>query len=181
MLYIEPKPLKEISHTHKFSLTRLILNSIFPLSIIIGHVFVIAIMIPHIELGNFFMLILLFILMPGVLSIPSLILVINFTRKSIGRTVYFTENSITLEKNGTIYKLNKSEISKILRKGHNETFSRVPWLFMEHIVIFDNKGKSIVISSFMANISKLFIRLQSDKTLNSFPIEEENSLYEPIE
>lgn len=110
----------------------------------------------------------------SIISIPSLILHINYYRIARVSILTLKYNSISLKKGNQLTELNSSEISKIiLHEGPSE--SKLPWWNHSWYQIIDSNMNSISINCYTLEISDLWQNSLS-RRINSDNLERKRHL-----
>lgn len=135
--------------------------------------------IPKLILNEQYTALLLINLGLGMLSIPGVYLFFNYYRHSINKEFVLTYNTVRLidHKTKEVIELLNNEIVTVTLNNHIRS-SKLPWVFNENFCLTDRNGKSIVITSWIMDISDLWTntlsrRINNDNILKNelvFPV-----------
>ena len=113
----------------------------------------------------------------GLITVPAVILFLNYYKHSVGKQFVVTYNSLKFidDKTGKTIELKNSDINKIylVKNMHN---SRLPWIFHEYFSLTDNKNNKIVVTSYFMDIGDFWLDTLTRK-VNSDNLVREKKMY----
>ena len=141
---------------YQINTLRFFKQNFFIFVVIFGHLLMLSILAPRlIEAKSIFNFIFYLVFLPGLISIPSFIILLNYCRHSFNKKISISNIEVEVfnKSDNRAIKIKFSDIKRIIYVSNNDSLSRFPWLFHEYVLIFQEDLKPIVLTSYSMNIS----------------------------
>ncbi len=172
-----------VNKEYTFTLRRFFRQAFFPLVWIIGHVVLLLVFFSdEMEISEWFRFLLMVVLIPGLITIPTIWMLCNYLKFSCKKKVLFCNKGITVintlsgEKNF----VENTRLKKLHCFSNNGESNRFPWGFHEHIIFEVNEGSPIVITSYMADITSFRYDYLVNGNLRKIEIVFNESMFAPV-
>jgi hypothetical protein len=97
-------------------------------------------------------------LMLGAINVPAILLFLKYYKRSVGKEFIVAYDSLRYRdvRTGELVEINTSEVVQV-KLVQNVRMSRLPWSFHEYFSIKDVNEKEIVVTSYIMDISELWL------------------------
>ncbi len=174
-----------MSQKQEFELefVRFFKQTFFIFLFIIGHLLVIYFTVPLLDdKFTYFDFVFYFIFLIGILTFPSVYMLMNYLKYSVHKKITITTEGITLinKKTGEKNFVQKKRFKKVHYFSNDGFLNRLPWVFHEHVIIEIEGREPVVITSYIADISSLSVDALINGYFRGADSARTKSMFEPI-
>lgn len=167
----------------ELDLLRFIKQTIFIFIFIFGHLVVVFLTLPQVgSKFSYFDFVFYFIFLLGIITFPSIFMMVNYLKYSLNKKMIFTNEGIIQinKRTGEKNFIEKKRFKKIYYFSNDVLLSKLPWLFHKHIIIEVDGRVPVVITSYIADVSSFSIDTAISGYFRGVKSKEVKSLIEPI-
>lgn len=160
---------------------RFLKQTIFNWIFILGYTYVLWIFVPKIRTENVFGIVMVFCML-GIICIPALWITINYLIHSRNRKIIVSNEGISVinKKTGKKNWIDKKRFQHVHYYTNDFGSNRLPWSFMEHLIITVEGRPPVVITSFQTSIMEIWLNSISNDIFRDAKQHRKESIYQPI-